>query len=83
MFRYTVIFLSLQILFKGAVLISNKCSIPNNVKVLVKLQASVTNETIYYLSPMKANKYTLVIFSFHLHLMLLGYGPQLKFGHIN
>ena len=54
--KYTVIFLSLKILFKGVVLISNKCSIPNNVKALVKLQPSVTNETIYYLSPMKANK---------------------------
>ena len=56
MFRYTVIFLSLKILLKGVILISNKCSIPNNVKALVKLQPSVTNETIYYLSPMKANK---------------------------
>ena len=36
MFRYPVIFLSLKILLKGVVLISNKCSIPNNVKALVK-----------------------------------------------
>ena len=56
MFRYTVIFLSLKILLKGFILISNKCSIPNNVKALVKLQPSVTNETIYNFSPMKANK---------------------------
>ena len=56
MLRYTVIFLSLEILLKGVVLISNKFSIPNNVKALVKLKPSVTNETIYYLSPMKANK---------------------------
>ena len=56
MLRYTVIFLSLKILLKGVVLISSKCSIPNYVKALVKLKPSVTNETIYYLSPMKANK---------------------------
>ena len=56
MFRYSVIFLALKILLKDVVLISNKCSIPNNVKALAKLQPSVTNETIYYLSPMKANK---------------------------
>ena len=56
MLRYTVIFLSLKILLKGVILISSKCSIPNYVKALVKLKQSVTNETIYYLSPMKANK---------------------------
>ena len=47
--------ISFEILFKGVIVIPNWCSILNNTKVPVKLEPSVKNEAINYLSPMKAN----------------------------
>ena len=54
MFQYK--FLSLEILFKGVILVSNWCSISNNIKAPVKMRSSVKNEAINYLSPMKASR---------------------------
>ena len=39
-------FLSLEILFKGVIFISNRCSIWNNMKAPAELQLSVKNEAI-------------------------------------
>ena len=48
-------FLSLKRFFTGVIFISNGCSISNNIKKPVKLQPTVKNEAVYYLSTMKAN----------------------------
>ena len=41
--------------FRDVILFSDSCSISNDIKPPVKLQPSVKNEAINYLSPVKAN----------------------------
>ena len=59
-----VVFLyELCVSFKGLVLISNWCSIPNNIKAPVKLEPYVTNKAINYYLPMKTVSYIVTLSS--------------------